>query len=125
MSSLVLSGRTGTPDNIITEVSHCAVPSDVHLIFFSFQLYKNPNVFVPKMPSLGLLLEEPIFASYNSRMGTINQNHKPDSPDYRPPVDFEPFKTQIDNFKDQFIYKNMREIEDRDGLCVSRPFCSN
>ncbi len=68
------------------------------------------------MPSLGLLLEEPIFASYNNRMNTVNQNLKPDSPDYRPAIDFEPYRSQIEEFKDQFIYKNMREIEDRDGL---------
>jgi tRNA pseudouridine38-40 synthase len=70
------------------------------------------------MPSLGLLLEEPIFSSYNGRMNTINENHKPDSPDYRPMIDFELYRSQINEFKDQFIYKNMREIEDRDGLYV-------
>lgn len=73
------------------------------------------------MPSLGLLLEEPIFASYNSRMNTVNEKHKPDSPDYRPMIDFEPYRSQINEFKDQFIYKNMREIEDRDGLYVVSP----
>ncbi|KAF9454250.1 pseudouridine synthase [Macrolepiota fuliginosa MF-IS2] len=98
MSSLVLSARTGTLDSIITE------------------LYKNPDVFIPKMPSLGLLLEEPIFASYNNRMNTVNKSLKPNSPDYRPAIDFEPYKKQIEDFKNQFIYKNMREIEDRDGL---------
>ncbi|EKM81690.1 hypothetical protein AGABI1DRAFT_118781 [Agaricus bisporus var. burnettii JB137-S8] len=98
MSSLVLSCRTNTSPNIVTE------------------LYKNPDAFIPKMPSLGLLLEEPIFASYNSRMNTVNEKHKPDSPDYRPMIDFEPYRSQINEFKDQFIYKNMREIEDRDGL---------
>ncbi|KAJ3573587.1 hypothetical protein NP233_g2338 [Leucocoprinus birnbaumii] len=98
MSSLVLSARTGTPDSVITE------------------LYQDPNVFIPKMPSLGLLLEEPIFASYNSRMKTVNEKLELDSPEYRPAIDFEQYRTQIDEFKDQFIYKNMREIEDRDGL---------
>lgn len=82
------------------------------------QLYKNHDVFIPKMPSLGLLLEEPIFASYNNRMNTVNQNLKADSPDYRPAIDFEPYRKQIEEFKNQFIYKNMREIEDRDGLYV-------
>jgi len=98
MSSLVLSARTGTPDSVITE------------------LYKDSDVFIPKMPSLGLLLEEPIFASYNTRMNTVNKSVKPDSPDYRPAIDFELYRSQIEEFKNQFIYKNMRETEDRNGL---------
>ncbi|KXN92408.1 tRNA pseudouridine synthase 1 [Leucoagaricus sp. SymC.cos] len=98
MSSLILSARTSTPDSVIPE------------------LYKESNVFIPKMPSLGLLLEEPIFSSYNTRMNGVNKNLQPDNPDYRPAIDFEQYRSQIEEFKDQFIYKNMREIEDRDGL---------
>jgi tRNA pseudouridine38-40 synthase len=82
------------------------------------KLYKAPDVFIPKMPSLGLLLEEPIFGSYNARMSTINEKLEPDNPDYRPAIEFGPYKAQIEEFKDQFIYKNMREIEDRDFLYV-------
>lgn len=69
------------------------------------------------MPSLGLLLEEPLFASYNSRMATVNEKLSgPDDPEYRPPIDFELHREKITEFKEKFIYKNMREIEDRDGL---------
>ena len=116
ISSLVLSARTGTPDGVISEVS-CLI-SCLHSESIVPQLYKDPNVFIPKMPSLGLLLEEPVFVSYNNRMNVVNEKLTPDNPDYRPAIDFEPYREQIDKFKDQFIYKNMREIEDRDGLCV-------
>ncbi len=52
------------------------------------------------MPSLGLLLEEPVFESYNRRMAVINEKLDP----------------SIVKFKDDFIYKNMREVEDQLGL---------
>jgi len=57
-------------------------------------------------------------------MNVVNEKLTPDSADYRPAIDFEPYREQIDKFKDQFIYKNMREIEDRDGLCVLYSTCS-
>ena len=80
------------------------------------QLYKAPMVFIPKMPSLGLLLEEPLFNSYNGRMTVHNQNYKPTDADYRPLIDFDLHREKIDAFKEEFIYKNMRGIEDRSGL---------
>ena len=71
------------------------------------------------MPSLGLLLEEPLFESYNERMAVINSKLQPSDPEYRPLIDFEQYRSQINEFKEKFIYKNMREVEDRDGLFVS------
>lgn len=73
-------------------------------------------VFIPKMPSLGLLLEEPLFNSYNGRMTVQNEKFKPTDADYRPLIDFELHREKIDAFKGEFIYKNMRGIEDRSGL---------
>ncbi|PPQ67899.1 hypothetical protein CVT26_007099 [Gymnopilus dilepis] len=98
MAILVLSCRMGTPSRVISE------------------LYGQRDVFVPKMPSLGLLLEEPLFESYNERMAVINSKLQPSDPEYRPLIDFEQYRTQINEFKEKFIYKNMREVEDRDGL---------
>jgi tRNA pseudouridine38-40 synthase len=80
------------------------------------ELYGQRDVFVPKMPSLGLLLEEPLFDSYNQRMSVINEKFQPGDPDYRPLIDFGIHREKMDAFKDKFIYKNMREVEDRDGL---------
>ncbi|KAF8659853.1 hypothetical protein AX16_001738 [Volvariella volvacea WC 439] len=98
MSGIVLSCRTGTPESIIDE------------------LYTPPMVFIPKMPSLGLLLEEPIFESYNSKVGTFNEKLQPTDPDYRPPIDFSIHAEKIQEFKQKFIYDNMRRVEDRNGL---------
>ncbi|KAG6821208.1 hypothetical protein H0H93_004029 [Arthromyces matolae] len=99
MSALVLSCRTDTPEQIIDE------------------LYGPRKVFIPKMPSLGLLLEEPIFDSYNTRMAaTVNAKIEPSHPDYRPAITFEPCRELITGFKQKFIYDNMRLVEDRDGL---------
>lgn len=79
-------------------------------------MYGPRTVFVPKMPALGLLLEEPLFESYNERVLTINEKLQPSDADYRPPICFEHHRDEIVLFKEQYIYKNMREIEDRDGL---------
>lgn len=68
------------------------------------------------MPALGLLLEEPLFDAYNQRMAVINEKFKPTDPDYRPPIDFDVYRDQMNAFKEKYIYKNMREIEDRDAL---------
>jgi len=98
MAALILSCRTGTPPQVIDE------------------LYGPREVFVPKMPSLGLLLEQPIFESYNAKVSVVSEKLDPSDPDYRPPIDFEPYQEAIAQFKQNFIYDNMRKIEDRDGL---------
>ncbi|KAF5383796.1 hypothetical protein D9615_003543 [Tricholomella constricta] len=98
MSALVLSCRTDAPEQVIEE------------------LYGPSVVFIPKMPSLGLLLEEPIFDSYNTRMAAINEKLDPSDPDYRPSISFEAHRDAIHAFKQKYIYDNMRQVEDRDGL---------
>ncbi|KAJ7210508.1 pseudouridine synthase [Mycena pura] len=98
ISALVLSCRTGTPPQVIDE------------------LYGPRDVFIPKMPALGLLLEEPIFDSYNARIARVNEKLKPTDADYRPPIDFNAHRAAIDAFKETHIYDNMRRVEDRDGL---------
>ncbi|KAI6164634.1 pseudouridine synthase [Pisolithus thermaeus] len=99
MSALVLSCRTGTPSQIIDE------------------LYGPRMVMVPKMPALGLLLEYPIFESYNRRVAANNEKLKdPSDADYRPEIDFEVHRKAIDDFKQKYIYDNMRNTEDRCGI---------
>ncbi|KAJ3533248.1 hypothetical protein NMY22_g7413 [Coprinellus aureogranulatus] len=68
------------------------------------------------MPSLGLLLEEPLFNSYNGRMAVGNEKLQPTDADYRPPIDFDIHRDKIDAFKEEFIYKDMRGIEEKSGL---------
>ncbi|KAF9497207.1 pseudouridine synthase [Pleurotus eryngii] len=99
MAALVLSCRTGAPASIIDE------------------LYGNQSVLIPKMPSLGLLLEYPIFETYNSKVtNEINKNLDPSHEGYRPSIDFELYKDQIARFKQTHIYDNMRKIEDQFGI---------
>ncbi|KIJ65635.1 hypothetical protein HYDPIDRAFT_88408 [Hydnomerulius pinastri MD-312] len=100
MSALVLSCRTGTPSEIIDE------------------LYGPRMVLVPKMPALGLLLEYPIFQSYNNRISSVNEREKWDSsnPFFRENIDFEQYREAIDDFKQKFIYDGMRATEDQHGI---------
>lgn len=77
------------------------------------------------MPALGLLLEYPIFESYNRRVDGANANLTVDSPEYRAPLDFEAHRPAIDAFKQTYIYENMRAIEDQTGLCVSDSILSD
>ncbi|RPD64120.1 tRNA pseudouridine synthase [Lentinus tigrinus ALCF2SS1-7] len=98
ISALVLSCRTGTPPHLIEE------------------MYGPRQVFIPKMPALGLLLEYPIFESYSKRVGGVNQKLQPSDPDYRPTIDFEVHRAQLDEFKEHHIYSKMRSIEDQFGI---------
>ncbi|KAI5999364.1 pseudouridine synthase [Pisolithus orientalis] len=99
MSALVLSCRTGTPSRIIDE------------------LYGPRMVMVPKMPALGLLLEYPIFETYNKRISANNEKlDDPSDADYRPEIDFEVHRKEIDDFKQKYIYDNMRNTEDQCGI---------
>lgn len=76
---------------------------------------------MPKMPALGLLLEYPIFDSYNQKVTTINEREKYDDShvDHRPPINFEQYRETIDAFKQKFIYEDMRTTEDRYGMYVA------
>ncbi|KAJ7625581.1 pseudouridine synthase [Roridomyces roridus] len=98
ISALVLTCRTGTPPQIIDE------------------LYGPRKIFIPKMPALGLLLDQPIFDTYNVRMGRVNEKLTPADADYRPAIDFSEHQEKMDAFKQTHIYDNMRKVEDRDGL---------
>ena len=68
------------------------------------------------MPSLGLLLEHPIFESYNAKIARVNDKLPPTDPLYRPPIDFDTYKDAIEQFKQEHIYDRMRDIEDRGGV---------
>jgi len=71
---------------------------------------------VPKMPALGLLLEYPIFETYNKRVDVHNEKLDSSDVDYRPEIDFEVHRNSIDEFKQRYIYDNMRNTEDQCGV---------
>ncbi|KAK5103082.1 tRNA pseudouridine synthase 1 [Lithohypha guttulata] len=69
--------------------------------------YGPGNFSIPKAPSLGLLLERPIFDSYNKRAKADLQKE---------PIDFDKYKTEMDAFKQKFIYERMYEDEERENV---------
>lgn len=69
--------------------------------------YGPQNISIPKAPSLGLLLERPVFDSYNKRAKSeLNKE----------PIDFEKYKTEMDAFKQKFIYERMYHDEEKDNV---------
>ncbi|KIW73819.1 tRNA pseudouridine(38-40) synthase, variant [Phialophora macrospora] len=62
---------------------------------------------IPKAPSLGLLLERPVFDSYNKRatdsLGKL-------------PIDFDKFKDEMDRFKQEQIYERMYRDEEKENV---------
>jgi tRNA pseudouridine38-40 synthase len=64
------------------------------------------NISIPKAPSLGLLLERPIFDSYNKR--AISDFGKE-------ALDFDLYKTEMDKFKQEQIYERMYRDEEKDN----------
>ena len=68
------------------------------------------------MPSLGLLLEHPIFESYNSKVGNVNEMLSPEDVEFRPLIDFEIHREEIEKFKQTYIYDRMRDAEDRKAM---------
>jgi len=82
----------------------------------TLKLYGPRRVFIPKMPSLGLLLEHPIFESYNRKVKSVNEDLSPEDAEFRPLIDFEIHREEIDKFRQTYIYDRMREAEDRRAI---------
>lgn len=68
------------------------------------------------MPSLGLLLEQPIFESYNRKVGNVNEGLSPEDVEFRPLIDFEIHREEIEKFKQTYIYDRMRDAEDQKAM---------
>lgn len=115
MFALVMLCRTGTPATVLDEVCrlkiHCLQQLTKH-----DQLFGLTTVHIPKMPALGLLLEHPVYNGYNAKITKLNETLDTSDPDYREPVEFEKYSKEMNAFKKQYIYDNMRGIEDRKGL---------
>lgn len=65
------------------------------------------NISIPKAPSLGLLLERPIFDSYNKRAKADLGKEK---------IDFDKYRAEIDEFKQREIYERMYRDEEKDNI---------
>jgi tRNA pseudouridine38-40 synthase len=65
--------------------------------------YGPDRIAIPKAPGLGLLLERPIFDSYNSKASSLG----------RGPVHFERFTKEMDEFKQREIYDRIFREEEQ------------
>jgi len=68
------------------------------------------------MPALGLLLEHPIFESYNRKVECVNESLSTEDAEFRPPIDFDIHHDEIEKFKQTYIYDRMREAEDHKAM---------
>lgn len=65
------------------------------------------NISIPKAPSLGLLLERPVFDSYNKRAkGDLGKER----------LDFDKYKDEMDRFKQEQIYERMYRDEEKENI---------
>lgn len=67
--------------------------------------YGPPNISIPKAPGLGLLLERPVFDSYNNRAKSEYNREK---------LDFNKYQKEMDEFKQREIYDRIFREEERD-----------
>ncbi|KAJ1928010.1 tRNA pseudouridine synthase 1 [Tieghemiomyces parasiticus] len=73
------------------------------------QAVREPKLNLPKAPSLGLLLERVVFDSYNRKVqATATQKGGEDE---RPPIVFDPYQSEIDAFRESFIYSQIIATE--------------
>lgn len=69
------------------------------------EAFKDVDIAIPKAPGLGLLLERPIFDSYNEKISAKFG---------REPIDFGKFQKEMDEFKEREIYQRIfREEEEK------------
>jgi tRNA pseudouridine38-40 synthase len=71
------------------------------------ETYGPQRIAIPKAPALGLLLECPVFASYNIRATSTFEKE---------PIDFENYREKIDAFKREFIYDRIFEDEEKEHV---------
>ncbi|KAG8946560.1 tRNA pseudouridine synthase 1 [Tulasnella sp. 424] len=106
ISMALMVCRTETPASLIPET------------------YGPRRITVPMAPALGLLLEQPLFGSYNDRVRSENaalEKQKSVSDEEkanrrRDEIDFSKHQKDIDEFKLKLIYERMREEEAKSNV---------
>lgn len=71
--------------------------------------YGPDKMSIPKAPSLGLLLERPVFDSYNVRAQSELQREK---------IEFTKFEKEMDDFKQREIYNRIFDVENQEHQLV-------
>ncbi|KAI2642722.1 pseudouridine synthase [Xylaria nigripes] len=82
-------------------VTRCATPWERF-----DESYSEARISIPKAPSLGLLLESPVFTNYNKRASDI-ANLKG--------LDFANHEKEIKAFKEEYIYRHIFELEEQEN----------
>lgn len=67
--------------------------------------YGPATISIPKAPGLGLLLERPVFSTYNERAMREYSREK---------IDFDKFQTEMNEFKQREIYDRIFREEEKD-----------
>lgn len=83
--------------------------SDINRIVES---YENVQLSIPKAPGLGLLLERPVFDTYNERAVTRFGKET---------IDFNKYEKEVEEFKQKEIYERIFREEERDNQYVTFP----
>lgn len=73
--------------------------------------YGPANISIPKAPGLGLLLERPVFDSYNQKAMNEYKKEK---------IDFDKYQTEMEEFKQREIYDRIFREEEKDHQYVTR-----
>jgi tRNA pseudouridine38-40 synthase len=73
------------------------------------EAYGPHSISIPKAPSLGLLLERPVFDSYNKR-GKSEHGKEP--------IDFGKFEKDMEEFKQREIYERIYRDEEENNMYV-------
>ena len=115
MSLAMLACRTGTPPSLIAETFG---PKKIH---------------IPKAPPLGLLLQRPVFKTYNERIkvvgggggqkkgatANVNNEEGDEGGNEREPVDLSVYEDEMEAFKLKWIYEKLREEELENNVYVT------
>lgn len=70
------------------------------------QAFDKPRINIPKAPSLGLLLEQPVYEGYNTRLGTFGYE----------PISFDKFQDTVEAFKMKHIYDKIYSEEAKENV---------
>lgn len=103
---LIFTSRTGAPASSL-------IP----------QTFNPAKLVIPKAPSLGLLLQEPRFGTYNEHIADENELAiaRGETDRVRETIEWESLREQIEEFKREFIYSRIRAEEVKHGVCVTSP----
>ncbi|QSZ37744.1 hypothetical protein DSL72_008843 [Monilinia vaccinii-corymbosi] len=82
-------------------VVRCASPMELIK-----ETYTAAKISIPKAPSLGLLLEAPVFHNYNEKVAKDFQKEK---------LDFDKYREKMDEFKQREIYDRIFRVENAEN----------